>query len=88
VRPSVLAIYGIDNYLDRSRLLDGQVGGLEDKSKLDGQADQRAVNDEIEVRLFGAVAEVDVRRQRPVADVGGARVDCSLGLGGAGKPSV
>jgi hypothetical protein len=62
VRPSVLAIYGIDNYLDRSRLLDGQAGGLEDKSKLDGQADQRAVNAEIEVRLVDAVAEVDVRR--------------------------
>src|SRR5260370_19917280 len=47
-------------------------------SELDRQADQRAVNDEIEVRVVGAVAEVDVRRQCPVADVGGERVAVEL----------
>ena len=36
------------------------------------------MNDEIEVRVVGAVAEVDVGRQRPVADVGGERVAVEL----------
>jgi hypothetical protein len=34
VRPSVLAIYGIDNYLDRSRLLDGQPVALKTNQNL------------------------------------------------------
>jgi hypothetical protein len=47
-------------------------------SEFDGHSDQRAVNDEVEVRHFNAVAEVDVRRQRPVADVGGKRIAVEL----------
>ena len=47
-------------------------------SEFDCHADQRAVNDEIEDRVVGAVAEVNVRRQRPVADVGGEGVAVEL----------
>src|SRR5258707_673272 len=48
-------------------------------SEFDGHADQGAVDDEVEVVGEGtAICEVDVRRQRPVADIGGERVSAEL----------